>query len=117
MDRVRVGPLVYQVKVIPDLENGDGEPLWGQAFHKAFEIRLSDRHTLESRFVTTWHEVLHCIESTYKLELEEELVTILGATISQVLQDNPHLNWTEYVKAHGRSPDHPTDQPIPPGPG
>lgn len=103
MDQIKVGPVVYQVKVVEGLENGDGESLWGQAFHKAHEIRLSTNHTKESRFLTTWHEVIHVFESVYGLNLPEETVTILGAAICQVLQDNPALNWTEYSKEEGQA--------------
>lgn len=118
MEQVKVGPVVYQVKTIKNLKDRrDGVTLWGQANHEAFEIRLSTRHTLESRFVTTWHEVIHCFEPVYGIDLGEEYVNLLATAISQILQDNPYLNWTEYVKANGRSPDNEANQPIPPGPG
>jgi hypothetical protein len=102
-DQIKVGPVIYQIKVIDGLENGDGESLWGQAFHKAHEIRLSTNHTKESRFLTTWHEVLHVFEPIYSLDLPEEDIVRLASAICQALQDNPHLNWTEYSKKEDAS--------------
>ena len=98
-DQIKIGPITYQVKEVKNLENGDGHALWGQAYHQAFEIRIAkDRHTRESRFVTTWHEVLHCLEPIYGVELLEQDIIVIASVISQVLQDNPGMNWTEYLK-------------------
>lgn len=99
MKQIKVGPVIYQVKEVKNLENGDGHALWGQAYHQAFEIRIAqDRHTRESRFVTTWHEVLHCIEPIYGVEFTEGDITLLASVIAQVLQDNPEMNWSECAK-------------------
>lgn len=97
-DQIKVGPVIYRLKVIEGLENSDGESLWGQAFHKAHELRLSTNHTKESRFLTTWHEVIHIFEPVYALNLPEETIVILASAICQALQDNPVLNWTKGVE-------------------
>jgi hypothetical protein len=92
--RIKTGPVHYTITYVPDLQNGDGETLYGQAFHRDFQIRLNgNHHTPESAFTTTWHELLHTAENIYGLDLPESTVTILGAYISQLLQDNPALNW------------------------
>lgn len=99
--QIKVGPVIYQVKVIEGLENGDGEPLWGQAFHKAHEIRLSPNHTRESRFLTTWHEVIHVFEPMYCLDFSEAQIVVLASAICQALQDNPQLNWIKEDSTSG----------------
>lgn len=93
MSKVRIGSIFYEVEIVKNLKNEEGLDLHGEIVYGEFKIRLGSKHTKESSFTTTWHEVLHGISSLYDLDLDEHTVMILGMTIAQILQDNPNMNW------------------------
>lgn len=95
MSKIRIGPIIYQIEHVEDLRGDKNEALYGQADHVDFKIRLLNKHTRESEFLTLWHEVVHCIDVTFDIGLAEHKVNLLGCAIAQALQDNPRLNWME----------------------
>lgn len=104
--KIKIGPIYYTVKIVDGLRSLDGTWLHGEISHHDFEIRVAQDHTNESHFVTMWHEVIHGIETLFGFELEEGQVTALASAITQVLQENPGMNWTVYnepnqTESHG----------------
>lgn len=94
MTQLKVGPVHFTIKEVEDLKSNSGKDLYGEVDYATFEVRLNSEHTRESRFVTLWHETLHCFESLYGVKLKEKQVTILATAIAQVMQDNPEMNWS-----------------------
>ena len=83
---VKVGSLTYAVKVVTRLDEDKGR--WGEADHRACEIRicegLSERRALE----TFAHELLHCIAEERGIRLKEHDCDQLAAGIAAVAVDN-----------------------------
>lgn len=98
MSQIKVGPIHYKVETVEDLRGEEGEELHGHVEDKTRTIRLNAQATDEGRYVTTWHEIIHTFDFLYGLLLSEQEISILAAGITQILQDNPQLNWTEYAK-------------------
>ena len=63
--KIRIGSVYYEIETVKNLKSEYGEDLHGQIIHDKFKIRLGHHHTKESRFKTTWHEVLHGISDLY----------------------------------------------------
>lgn len=86
---VRVGHLTYPIKNKPVILNEYMQGLRGQADLSDRTITLKEDLTAEDGFSTLWHEVLHCIEDNFNLNLTEREIDNLSHGICQVLIDNP----------------------------
>lgn len=99
---IKIGPIHYNVETVQGLKDEEGTELHGHIEDKTRTIRLSKESTDEGRYVTTWHEIIHAFESLYGLVLGEQEICILATGITQVLQDNPEMNWSEYASRNER---------------
>ena len=89
--QVKIGPVFYDVRVVNDLKNSKGHDLYGQADHEYNSINLNPRYGTDQRFLTLWHEVLHCFEPVFGVSMSEKQVTRLSALIALAIKDNPIL--------------------------
>jgi hypothetical protein len=89
--KIKVGPVLYEVLFVEKLRNDEGQELFGQADHGPSLIRLNTTNTDSQNFLTLWHEVVHCIENVYGVQLSEEGTIQLSTGIALALLDNPVL--------------------------
>ena len=52
---IRIGPFDYEVVLVPDLKDDDGESCDGLYRHSEGEIRVNDALGEQAREVTIWH--------------------------------------------------------------
>jgi hypothetical protein len=97
VDSIKIGPVRYRVEIVEDLKGEEGEELHGHIEDATRTIRLNTKAPDDGRYVTTWHEIIHALESLYGLILTEQDINILATSITQVLQDNPGMNWSQYA--------------------
>lgn len=93
---LKVGAITFEVveaeegdKDFYDHLQEDGKSYYGRAVYGATQkvVLLKDIQP-DRKAVTMMHEVIHIISDTYGLELEEHMVIILAAAMTQVLKDN-----------------------------
>ena len=87
------GHLKYKIIHQDEMNNaGDGIPLGGQ--HRLHEGKIfitTDKATREYMRIVMLHEILHCIEYTSGLNLEEKEIQGISFGIIQALRQNPWL--------------------------
>lgn len=54
----------------------------------ALEIDIDNTHPEQIQEVVLLHEIIHALDYSYKLDLDEDTVTRLGSALYQVLKDN-----------------------------
>ena len=85
---VKVGPYTYKVTIV-DIVDKNNPAYIGMARHDSDkEIRLCndlDRDKMESVFL---HELIHCIDTLFRIGLTEEQVNQLEAGLYMVLKQN-----------------------------
>ena len=80
-DKLKIGPLVYNVIFSPDISNG------GEIDAEKQEIKINSNQTKEYRELALWHEIIHAINS----EFNEREAEYLAQAIYQVLKENKNL--------------------------
>ena len=92
---VRVGPIDYEVIVIPNLSTSDrGVSLDGQIKYATCKISLDEGLVDQMRVQVLWHEILHAILNQASLDLgrdQEKVCDVVAYGVVQVLMDNPEL--------------------------
>lgn len=88
---VKIGPLIYRVVEIPDLQGDANEYLYGHCRYVDQEMRLDANMTPERKRLVLIHEALHAIEDLRGLDLGEKTIITLGTAIYELLRDNPWL--------------------------
>jgi len=89
-ETVQVGPYTYAVVYEEHIRADDDQRLMGQADHMALTIRL-DKSLLPQLVQETFlHELLHCIERVYGLDLKERQIGLFSVGLMACLRDN-HL--------------------------
>ena len=95
-ERVRIGPLWFTVKAVPepisrDVHGNDdrrGHRLWGCINHTPQEIEINSTSAPDRQFSILLHEAIHAIENDRGIELKEEQVMQVANGISAFLLDN-----------------------------
>ena len=90
-DTIRIGPLIYSIRLVERLEDDNREPLNGRIRHDDCEILIAADISPQVQRVVLWHEVLHGILHSQGEGDDEAFVDMLAHEIARVLQDNPML--------------------------
>jgi hypothetical protein len=91
---VKIGGMTYRVLYANEAQferMGDDSTYLGQMVHLKGLLLLNANACPQQQEETFLHEVIHGIEKSYGLELEERDVTALSSGIYQVLKDNKLL--------------------------
>jgi hypothetical protein len=85
---------VYKIRWLQEVKNSEGDPLNGQTDNDKAIIEMEEGMVPSKERETLIHEVLHQILESYTMpdDMEEGLVTYLGAGLASHIQDNP-LFW------------------------
>jgi len=87
----------YKVEFVPIDHRGlydnaeDNDPGMGRTSPENQEIFIRTGQPLESEQDTVLHEVIHAVDETLGLQLNEYQVTVLATGLLAVLKDNPGL--------------------------
>jgi hypothetical protein len=87
----------YKVEFVPIEHIGlrdnaeDNDPGMGRTSPENQEIFIRTGQPLESEQDTVLHEVIHAVDETLGLQLNEYQVTVLATGLLAVLKDNPGL--------------------------
>lgn len=90
IDKIRIGGIDYEVKIVPDLRDGD-KKLDGCAKHGVCEILIDAGLSHQIKYQTLLHEVFHTMFLMTGRELDENATDALAYQLLQVLRDNPDL--------------------------
>ena len=88
--QIKVGPLLIPVVEYDLLMEGEVQ-LHGQMNWIDFEIKLSNHNPPIYKFITLWHEVLHALNDTHGIKLQERQIATMATGIVQILQDNENM--------------------------
>lgn len=88
---IKIGPLVYEVLLIPKLVSEEGVDLSGQILYEDCVIKLEKESNPRRQLVVLWHEIVHGISDLYGLELSEQTVSILATATFCAFEENPIL--------------------------
>jgi hypothetical protein len=89
--RVKIGPIVYKVKVVPNLKDTDGKHMYGSIDYAKNELTLN-LHEVQTMNQTLFHEVLHGILHNAGItDISESVLDVLATGIYALLKDNPKL--------------------------
>lgn len=90
LDKVKIGGLIYDVKVVDELYK-DGQELLGWIQPDKLSIRLekAPRQIMEQVFI---HEIIHGIDNEYNIDLSESQVDRIANGIYALIQDNDIFN-------------------------
>lgn len=86
MDKVKIGGIVYQIKIKNDLVGETGN--WGETNLKKTTIALDSNMSKQRTDQTLVHEIVHGIFEEAGFEQNEDKVNRLGIVLYQVLKDN-----------------------------
>jgi hypothetical protein len=98
---LKIGPLRFSVRIVKDLKNEKGHPLWGWFLPDQQEIHVTDSAATKEKLVTILlHECCHALYYTNGLAIkanEEQVATAFGFFVNALLTDNPKL--MEFINA------------------
>jgi hypothetical protein len=94
-ETVKIGPYDYAVVYEDNLRADDDCRLLGQADHMALTIRLRSEQLPQITQETFLHEVLHCIEHVYGMNLKEREINLFSVGLFAALRDNQLLREDE----------------------
>lgn len=89
-NKIRINGIDFRIERVKDL-NDNGTPLSANICYHKCEINLCKRGDPQYLRVSLWHEILHAIVESVKLDLgndEEKIIDTLAYGINQVIQDN-----------------------------
>ncbi len=93
--KVRVGNLVYKVKVIDHPETIQGKEVAGCIFYSESRIHIrEDGFSARKMEETWWHEVVHAITAGYGIDLgehDEDITQQLAVGLHALMMDNGRL--------------------------
>ena len=58
---LHIGPVVYDVQVVPQLRDGDGDRMAGTVTHDTEQVQIDASLPKRSQHITVMHELLHTI--------------------------------------------------------
>lgn len=88
---VKVGPIVYRVKLVDDLRDGEHQ-FDGWIDYAAAKIEIVKGLNHEFERVVLLHEVMHAVlKQAGQASSDEKLVTALGYALVDLIQQNPEL--------------------------
>lgn len=90
INSIRIGGIDYEVKIIPDLRDGD-KKLDGCIRYGDCEILLEETLSSQMKHQVLLHEIVHGIFTTLGRELDENAVDAVAHMLLQILRDNPGL--------------------------
>jgi hypothetical protein len=95
LDKIKIGGIIYDVKVLdkfPDGDSCDGHIMWGL---QEIQLLRDDNHKQEYVESVLIHEVLHGIIHHAQLKLppkdEEQILDCIALGLYQVIKDNPDI--------------------------
>lgn len=83
-EQVKVGGMIYNVKIVPADEFDGKTGAYIQAEKRAIRILDSDRQFMQQAFL---HELFHAMN----MEFEETTVEFFAQSLFQIIVDNPQL--------------------------
>jgi hypothetical protein len=95
--KVTIGPITFDVKIIPGLTNSDGEKLNANIDYQAAKINIEQGLDPQVQALALMHEAAHAIlnRAGYD-EHDEKLVELLAYGITELIQDNPVEEWVRW---------------------
>lgn len=87
---IRILGKPFKVEWVDRVEH-DGEELNGLADPDGQHIQVVGTLPLETQQDRLLHEVMHCIEASFDLELDETVIERLATGMLAVLKDNPRF--------------------------
>jgi len=93
MDRVKIGPTVFEIELVERLVGPNNEKLDGIIKYGDSKILIEDSFSNQHTRQVLWHEILHGIltQAGISLDNEEVVCDALSYGILNVLQDNSWL--------------------------
>ena len=88
-ERIRIIGKPYKIEWPKVIEGG--EELNGHSDPDAQRIQVQDALTLETSQDRLLHEVLHCVEASMDLDLEDTVIERLATGLLAVIKDNPRF--------------------------
>ena len=89
-NKIRINGLDFSIKRVKDLSD-NGTPLSANICYHECKINLRKKGDPQFLRVSLWHEILHAIAESAKLDLgkdEEKIIDTIAYGINQVIQDN-----------------------------
>jgi len=91
IEAVKIGGIVYQVQLVPDLADGK-QKLDGHIQYRPCLIQIEAQLAEQMQMLTLWHEILHAmLTQAGQKQLPEPVIEALTYGIFQALRDNPKL--------------------------
>ncbi len=88
-DNVKIGGIVYTVEFVEEIEDDiHGSEFIGKVIFRKNKIKILNSYSIERKFRTLLHEVIHIIDEDLKIGFEENGICRLEAGLFQVLKDN-----------------------------
>ena len=87
---VQVAGMHYRIRT-DDGERLQGLKLWGQTNHHKLEIYLREDIIPEQCRAILLHEIVHCIEGVYQINLEESQLNLIATGLFEVIVSNPEV--------------------------
>lgn len=94
--KVKIGGYIYDCMLVPNLTR-DNDAL-GCSCGNSLRIEIEESLPHENKESTLLHEILEQINFRYELCLEHKQITILEATLYQVIKDNPEIFLSQETK-------------------
>jgi hypothetical protein len=91
-ETIKIGGHILPVRFSEDIGN------MGEWNHAKQTIKLYKDTCVSQQEETLLHEIIECINYTYELKLPHAKIQILGATLHQIVRDNPQLFQKEMIK-------------------
>ncbi len=89
---IKVAGSIYQIKQSPELEQ---EGLLGEVNFNNQQIRINPNYSKEVQELTLLHEIVHVVNYTYNVGLEEEQVDRLSRGLYATIKENPEYKIKE----------------------
>lgn len=89
--KIKVGKSTYRVKLVPHIEEINGNVTRGYCESEEKLITLLSTQNEKDLFSTFIHELLHAIEAEHKVKLKHSLVYALETPVAEALLRNFHL--------------------------
>jgi hypothetical protein len=95
--KVMVGPVIFDVKIIPNLVDEDGTKLNAQISYDHALITVEENLNPQVQALAVMHEAVHAIltQAGYD-DHDEKLVELLAYGITGLIQDNPVEKWVRW---------------------
>lgn len=92
-ERVVIGPLEYQVKIVKNLRSDDNKRLAGMINGPEATIYLTEEQSPQFARIVLWHEMIHGIldAAGFQAEHNEAVVDALAHGLVDVILRNPDL--------------------------